>query len=530
MRTFVIAALLIQVSVPPRGSIDGVVMKAGTPLQQFLPYARLELREGPGTPVVIRSDAGGRFVFPNLVAGRYRLFLTEDGFIRQEYGQRSPATPGVPIIVTSGRQVKNVIFRLDPAATITGFVQDEGGNPVADILVTAERRTYDFRGRPTLTAVASATTDDLGAYRIFWVDPGEYYVSAGYAPVRKPADDNGPPGATYAPVYFPGVTDPQGVKPIRVDIGREINGVDFRLRRQDLARVLGVSMNAMTRRPVAATISLIPLEDANVGRYRTQSSASGAFAITDGVPPGSYLALGQSDSGEKLAGFSRIKVLSLPGFFLNVRLDLNRAVPVNGQATMAPALTADVIRSRIALIPAEPGAPIPKVIAPSANGQFLMTDVFPGDYFLNVTDLPNDIYVKAARRGMTDVLESPVTISAHSAAPLQILLASDGGRIDAVVRDGENRPVSGARVVLVPDTARRHRLDTYRTGTSNEEGSVILRGIPPGDYKLFAWENIEPNAYLNADYLQNYDGVGLPLRITAGQNAAVQVRLIPATQ
>jgi hypothetical protein len=59
---------------------------------------------------------------------------------------------------------------------------------------------------------------------------------------------------------------------------------------------------------------------------------------------------------------------------------------------------------------------------------------------------------------------------------------------------------------------------------------VTLRGIPPGDYKLFAWESNELNAYLNADYLQNYDAAGLPLRVVAGQNAAVQVRLIPATQ
>src|SRR5262245_21035748 len=214
MKILVILALLVQSSVAPRASIEGTIMKAGTALQQVLPNARLELREGPGTPIVVRSDAGGRFIFTNLVPGRYRLFLTEDGFIRQEYGQRSPATPGVPITVTSGQQVRNVVFRLDPAPTITGSVLDDNGNPVADILVTAERRTYDFRGRPGLTTVASATTDDRGAYRIFWIDPGEYFVRAGYAPVRKLDRDNGPPRATYAPVYFGGVTDPDGVKPI----------------------------------------------------------------------------------------------------------------------------------------------------------------------------------------------------------------------------------------------------------------------------------------------------------------------------
>ena len=221
MRTFVFAALLIQASVPSRGSIEGVV-KAGTTLQQFLPNARLELREGPGTPIIVRSDAGGRFIFSSLASGRYRLFLTEDGFIRQEYGQRSPNMPGVSITVAAGQQVKNVVFRLDAAPTITGSVQDQEGNPVADILVTAARRTYDFRGRPTLTAVASATTDDRGTYRIFWVDPGDYYVSAGYAPVRRSGNDDETVRATYAPVYFGGVTDPEGVRPIRVEIGREI--------------------------------------------------------------------------------------------------------------------------------------------------------------------------------------------------------------------------------------------------------------------------------------------------------------------
>src|SRR3989441_4033156 len=120
MRTFVFAALLIQASVPSRGSIEGVVMKAGTALPQLLPNARLELREGPGTPIIVRSDDGGRFMFSNLASGRYRLFLTEDGFIRQEYGQRSPNMPGVSITVAVGQQVKNVVFRLDAAPTITG--------------------------------------------------------------------------------------------------------------------------------------------------------------------------------------------------------------------------------------------------------------------------------------------------------------------------------------------------------------------------------------------------------------------------
>jgi hypothetical protein len=54
-----------------------------------------------------------------------------------------------------------------------------------------------------------------------------------------------------------------------------------------------------------------------------------------------------------------------------------------------------------------------------------------------------------------------------------------------------------------------------------------LRGIPPGSYKLFAWEELEPNAYLNSEYLRLYEQMGIPVTITSGDNAAVSARVIP---
>src|SRR5262249_2162947 len=101
--------MLLQSAAAPRGSIEGIVLNSGTVLQRVLQYARLELREGPGSPIVVRSDGGGKFIFPNLAPGRYRLFLTEDGFIRQEYGQRLPNQQGTPITVTAGQAVREVV-------------------------------------------------------------------------------------------------------------------------------------------------------------------------------------------------------------------------------------------------------------------------------------------------------------------------------------------------------------------------------------------------------------------------------------
>jgi len=531
MKKLLVAVLFLQAAASPRGSIEGIVMKAGTALQQSLPHARLELREGPGTLIVVRSDAGGRFVFSNLAAGRYRLFLTEDGFIRQEYGQRFPNMPGLPINVTAGQHVTNISFRPDAAPTIAGTVLDGNGIPIADILVTAARRTYDVRGRPTLTVVASALTDDRGAYRIFWIDPGDYYVNAGSPPLRTSSDTNEPARPAYAPVYFPGVTDPEGIRPIRVDIGREVNGVDFRLRVQGLAQIFGQALHAITRKPVAATITLSPVEESNVARYHGQSSvASGAFVIGDGVAPGSYIVVGRSDSLEKLTGFTRIRVPSLPGFFLNVRLLLSPGIRVNGRMMGIAQSLPDLRRSHITLTSVEPGVPSPARMSPTADGAFSIMDAIPGEYLLTVSDLPDDLYVKAVRHGVEDILESAIAVATESTAPLQILLGSDGGRITAAILRRDGRPAVGAQVVLVPDSARRNQPDQYRLGTTGEDGLVTMRGIPPGGYKLFAWETIEPNAYRNQDYMRTYDSLGLSILIGPGENRAVEARVISGEQ
>ena len=153
-------------------------------------------------------------------------------------------------------------------------------------------------------------------------------------------------------------------------------------------------------------------------------------------------------------------------------------------------------------------------------------DAIPGEYLLTVSDLPDDVYVKAARQGDKDILESAVAVETLSAAPLQILLGSDGGRLTAVILRLDGRPAAGAQVVLVPDSARRNRPDQYRLGISAEDGLVTMRGIPPGDYKLFAWETMEPNAYLNADYMRTYESRGLSIRIGPGENAPAHARLI----
>src|SRR5262249_53160545 len=204
----------------------------------------------------------------------------------------------------------DIVFQLDAAPTVAGWVQDQYGEAVPNVLVEALRRSYDTLGNRRFTRAASAITNDRGEYRIFWVDPGDYFF---FATTRVPESGDTAPTRGVSPTYFPGVSDPADARPLRLNIGREVEGVNFQLRRAALTPVTGYVSNAVTGRQVAASIPLVrPSEDPSRARYTARSPATGPlagwFSISEPIPPGSYIVTAKSDSGEEIAAFDRITI------------------------------------------------------------------------------------------------------------------------------------------------------------------------------------------------------------------------------
>jgi hypothetical protein len=82
-------------------------------------------------------------------------------------------------------------------------------------------------------------------------------------------------------------------------------------------------------------------------------------------------------------------------------------------------------------------------------------------------------------------------------------------------------------VVLVPEGSRRAIRRFYKTAISQPDGRFEITGISPGDYKLFAWDEIEPGAYADPAFLQKYEAQGTTVRIREGAAEAVSLRLLP---
>jgi hypothetical protein len=89
--------------------------------------------------------------------------------------------------------------------------------------------------------------------------------------------------------------------------------------------------------------------------------------------------------------------------------------------------------------------------------------------------------------------------------------------------------MANVTVTLIPESlALRQRSDLYRTSQSDTNGKFHLQDIPPGDYKVFAWEYTESDFWQNVEFMATYENSGKPVRIVEGKNPPTQVTVIPA--
>jgi hypothetical protein len=125
-------------------------------------------------------------------------------------------------------------------------------------------------------------------------------------------------------------------------------------------------------------------------------------------------------------------------------------------------------------------------------------------------------------------LEDGVRLTGASADPVEVVLAADGGELSGHVMGRNSEPVSKAVVALVPELpSQRGRGDLYRVASSDSAGTFRLMSIPPGRYKLFAWEQAAPGAWQSPQFLQPYDELGKSIEVGASSKQEIEVAVLP---
>jgi hypothetical protein len=81
--------------------------------------------------------------------------------------------------------------------------------------------------------------------------------------------------------------------------------------------------------------------------------------------------------------------------------------------------------------------------------------------------------------------------------------------------------------VLIPDDAkRRERRDAYHTATTDQYGRFTLKSVDPSEYKLYAWDDIESDAYMDPDFLKPFESQGMEMRIHEKSKESAQIDLL----
>jgi hypothetical protein len=366
-------------------------------------------------------------------------------------------------------------------------------------------------------------------------------VAGPFSPVR-------PTGERYVPVYFPGTIDDQGAAVIELQAGADLGGVDMALAPVRAHHVRGVVINGATGQVAQyAGLTVVgansfpdgpndPYESSIDGRPPIESDGSFDVALF----PGRRTLIGTAGTGVgyfslevRDADIDGVQVVAMPAFNIPGRL-----------MTDGPVDSATLANVRISL---RRDLPVPATRSSSysllrPDGSFVV-EATPGDYRVNIApilsfpgqQLPASlrsaarglerVYVKSIRLADVDVLNAGVRLERPPASPLEIVIGTNPGSLDGSVSNGSQATAAGVTVVILPDV--RGRIDLFKTTTTDPGGRFHIDRIPPGDYKAFAWEDVNDGAWQDPEFMSVHENQGTPVRIAEGTTGTVRLTLIP---
>ena len=521
-------------------TISGMVVDAVS--EQPLRGAEVRLRGLPGEGAAVSqatsasTDAGGRFVFEGLSAGRYLLLASHDGYVNSS--RDNAGTRGKMLPVAPGQHINDIVLRLLPNGAIAGHVTNEAGKPLRGVSVQAMKSSYP-RGRRELHDVAHIATDEAGEYRIAGLAPGKYYIRA-QVPRSLSAKLGG--DKAYVPLYYPAADDQTRSVALVLRAGEELGGIDLNFVPMHTVHIRGRVINARTSLPSQeAEVTL--LSDQGETVFASQNISAGTFEF-QGVPPGSYIVVAQQPGSPKEqrtmwgctaievgdANLEHVEAVVSPGVDVSgrIRVDGQTAGDTskeNGGKDLSSMVGILDLREASALASLTPDIDNAEV---KADGTFVFREVPEGSYRIDFHPTPAGFYLKS--RGAADVLETGINVvRGHSPPALDLVLSPGAGRIDGTVESGD-QAFPGASVVLVPDGKQRGQPNNYRQAVTDQLGRFAMRNVTPGDYTLFAWEQIERGVYMDPDFLGRFEDRGKTVHVDESGHLSVQLDVIPASE
>jgi hypothetical protein len=505
------------------------------------------------------SDDAGRFAFSNLPQGRYSLRAQRLGWVSGAYGARTVGRAGRTLPLAGGERA-TVTIRIARGGVISGTILDQFGQPLAGATVRAMKNGYSVStGQRLLNPVGvAASPDERGAYRIYGLAPGEYYISITNAissseggrdlhltsevdvqdalksaslPIGAPAGSVPQPTVGFAQVFYPGTTSVPQATPIPLRAGEERTGVDFAVGYISTTHVAGTVTSPLGE-PIPGVVILNDPASRFAGVTRTAhvtTGPDGRFALSD-IVPGPYVMTAYdmlpAAAEDHLGTSSDLDVP--PEGVTGLTVALREALTVSGLLKYEGASPGpDLSSLQVQLFSDEPGHMTRVGGGPTTgvDGRFKLRMVLPGRYRV-VINLPGPpmrwrlssatILGQEALDGAADirqdVTDALITLT-DQLSTLSGTLESTGVAADYTLilfasDPGYWRPLS-------------RRILTSRVAG---DGTYSFANVPPGEYRLAPVDDVEPGDWFDPSFLQRIEPTAIRVTIAEGEKKTQDLR------
>jgi hypothetical protein len=251
------------------------------------------------------------------------------------------------------------------------------------------------------------------------------------------------------------------------------------------------------------------------------NSIDGSFAFNN-VPPGTYLLAADGAAPVRVtvsnADVEGVLLTRGPPTFVPLTI----VVEEGASSTSAGLDGAIMLQGFIEGI----GTPSKQsdITAEAEDGGPLRFEVLNTTYRLAFSQpLPAGLYVKEATFRGQDALREVLRFSDTSAGELRVVFGSHPGRIEGSIVDDGQHPAAGRTVALIPRD-HRERPDLVRSVATDDAGRFVFRDVAPGDYRLIAWEEIEPYSWFDPDDIADSAADAIAIQIKESSNEKINLR------
>lgn len=469
------------------GVISGRAFIEGSPAPAVtIMCRRLENADDSRPPFRTVTDAEGRYQMADLPAGQYQV---------QAFAPACVFVKPVTVNLDEGGRARNVDISLIRGGVITGRITDaEGRAAFREHIQLTKINERGQRENFTLPGYCDEETDDRGVYRIYGLPTGRYRVAAGsgsksggWAPGSK--------RVVWERTFYPDVTDEAQAALIEVAPGKEVTGIDIRLRNALKTYIAqGRVLDVRTRQSLVGVkilYGLVNSQAMQMGPGSVTTNAQGEFIIP-ALLPGKYAAYALTTSAaEAYSDTARFEVSE--DDVGGIEINLQPAVAVSGEAVLEirdPAIVARLSQVRLFAytIPQGFSAPSSGRATVGPDGSFRFTGLRPGRVAIRLVESasPRGFWVVRIEHNGRSQPDGIEVGTGENVTGVRVVLSYGGAVLRGKVQvTGGSLPTSTRMVVQAIRTgANGELLDNFRQTDVDVSGQFTIQGLSAGEYEV----------------------------------------------